>query len=79
MNMKLFQVAISILNDIMVALADGKLTLDEIINIIIKNLTVFGIKVEGRDVWGFEARDGSLYFRLDKALMDKLSVKVNVE
>ena len=79
MNMKLFQVAISILNDIMVALADGKLTLDEIINIIIKNLTVFGIQVGNRDVWGFEARDGSLYFRLDKALLDKMAIKANVE
>lgn len=60
-------------------LADGKLTADEMVGLVTALLKIVGVKVEGvNDLFGFETRDGNVYIRLGKDLLEKLSLKVDM-
>ena len=80
MSYKILMAIMAVMSQAMMAMADGKLTADEVTGLVTALLKAFGVDVSGvEDLFGFETRDGNIYIRLGKGLLEKLTVKVAVE
>ena len=80
MSFRIMMAVMALMTQAMTAMADGKITPDEMVNLVTALLKAVGIDVGGvEDLFGFETKDGNIYIRIGKDLLDKISVKVNVE
>lgn len=79
MNFKILMILSDTLLKLMAAAADGQITVDEVWPILVSIASAFGVDLTKDDLWGFEAKDGSIYLKINKSLLDKLSLKVNLE
>ena len=80
MNYMMIMGIMGLMTQAMNDLADGKLTSDEMVGLVSALLKIVGIKVEGvNDLFGFETREGNVYIRIGKDLLDKLALKVNIK
>lgn len=80
MSYKVLMAVMGVMSQAMMAMADGKLTADELMGLITTMLKAFGIDVSGvEDLFGFETKDGNIYIRLGKGLLEKLTVKVDIK
>ena len=79
MNYKLLMAVMTVLSQLMIALADGKLTGDEMMNILTGLMKTFGIPVGAGDLFTFEAVDGGIYIKIGGDLLKKISVNIPME
>lgn len=73
MNWKMMLVVMSLLNEVAMALSDGKLTADEATAFIQTVLKMFNIDLGFGDLFTFESKDGDLYIVIKRQLMEKIS------
>jgi hypothetical protein len=79
MSYKILMAVMTVLSQAMLAMADGKLTADEMLGLVTALLKAFGIDVGPGDLFSFETRDGSIYIKIGRTVLDKLAVAVPME
>ena len=79
MNFKILMIAMDTLTKVMAAAADGEITGEEALSIIMGIAAAFGLSIEKGDIIAFGVESGSIYVKFDKRLLDKLKVRINLQ